>query len=266
MSFSIERKTAIVTGAANGVGLAIARHFTNQGANVMFADRDAKRLKSELSGETGNAEYFAGDLRDRLSINNLLAATLSRFNRVDILVNASRQVTDMESGRSPAEVLDTALDQNLKQHFNLSRLIARRFKEQAKENEDSGESAGAIVNISSIASHRSHEKLVEFSLSCAALDQMTRSMAVALAGSRIRVNAVALGSVMSNSLSKAIQGKSSSRAGIIEATPLGRIADASEVAEVVQFLASEGAGFITGQIIAVDGGRSLLDRSVVPYH
>lgn len=96
MSFSIAGKTAIITGAANGVGLAIARHFAEEGANVMCADIDEAALVSEL-GELADREgssvsYFAGDLREKLTVANLLSATMDAFDGVDILVNASRQV------------------------------------------------------------------------------------------------------------------------------------------------------------------------------
>ncbi|MEX0337989.1 MAG: SDR family NAD(P)-dependent oxidoreductase, partial [Arenibacterium sp.] len=98
MSFSVAGKTAIVTGAANGIGLAIARQFAENGANVMFADMDDKALKSEIGNieEDGNIRRFAGDLRERLTIANLLSATLDAFDEVDILVNAARpdELTD----------------------------------------------------------------------------------------------------------------------------------------------------------------------------
>ena len=96
MSFSVAGKTAIVTGAANGVGLAIARHLADAGANVMFADKDETRLRDEVgevTDETSNIRYFAGDLREKLTIANLLSATLDAFDQVNILVNAARQVT-----------------------------------------------------------------------------------------------------------------------------------------------------------------------------
>ena len=95
MSFSISGKTAIVTGAGNGVGLAIGRHFVNQGANVVFADMDEDALQREMGGladKEGQVRIFAGDLRKKLTIANLLSATIDAFDRVDILVNASRQV------------------------------------------------------------------------------------------------------------------------------------------------------------------------------
>ena len=86
MSFSIDGKTAIVTGAANGIGLAIARHFVEQGANVVFADMDEKRLKKEIEdiAEQENVTYFAGDLRERLTVANLLSATVDAFDQIDI--------------------------------------------------------------------------------------------------------------------------------------------------------------------------------------
>ena len=96
MSFSIAGKTAVVTGAANGVGLAVARHFSECGANVMFADMDEEKLIEEIGqvseDETGNIDYFVGDLREKLTVANLLSATIDRFERADILVNASRQM------------------------------------------------------------------------------------------------------------------------------------------------------------------------------
>ena len=88
MSFSIDGKTAIVTGAANGIGLAIARHFVEQGANVVFADMDEKRLKKEIEdiAEQENVTYFAGDLRERLTVANLLSATVDAFDQIDICI------------------------------------------------------------------------------------------------------------------------------------------------------------------------------------
>ncbi|MBV1865745.1 MAG: SDR family NAD(P)-dependent oxidoreductase, partial [Rhodobacteraceae bacterium] len=93
MSFSIEGKTAIITGAANGIGLEIARHFSDQGANVMLADMDESKRETEIKaidGDGSNVRYFAGDLRQKLTVANLLSATIDAFDRIDILVNASR--------------------------------------------------------------------------------------------------------------------------------------------------------------------------------
>ena len=136
---------------------------------------------------------------------------------------------------------------------------------QAEENDGDG-SNGSIINLSSIAARRTQPELLAYSVSSAALDQLTRSMAIALAPHRIRVNAIALGSVMSASLKGALQEHEEMRGEIIENTPLSRIASPSELAEAAQFLASDSSGFITGEILTIDGGRSLLDASVSPAH
>ncbi len=126
--------------------------------------------------------------------------------------------------------------------------------------------AGSIVNLSSIAARRTHPELLGYSISTAAQDQMTRSLAVALAPHRIRVNAVAFGSVMSNSLKTTLKEHREFRPDIEDHTPLGRIAAPGELAEAVQFLASEASGFMTGQILTLDGGRTLLDPVAAPAH
>ncbi|KPU82859.1 oxidoreductase [Marinosulfonomonas sp. PRT-SC04] len=269
MSFSIAGKTVIVTGAANGIGLAIGRKFAEAGANVMFADIDEKQLIVELGKEAekdGNVRFFAGDLRKKLTIANLLSATIDAFERVDILVNASRQILVSEPLNAKEDGMDCLIEQNLMTSLRLSQAVAKRMISQAERDENEDEPVGAIVNLSSIAAVRAHPKLLAYSVSTAALNQMTRSLAVALAPERIRVNAVAFGSVMSASLKNMLKGDEECRADIINHTPMGRVGSANEVAEAVQFLASEGASFMTGQIITVDGGRSLLDPVGSPAH
>ncbi|WP_456390681.1 SDR family NAD(P)-dependent oxidoreductase [Profundibacter sp.] len=269
MSFSIAGKTAIVTGAANGIGLAIGRQFVEAGANVMFVDKDEERLISELGKEQDKGEnicFFAGDLRKKLTIANLLSATIDAFDRVDILVNASRQIMVSDPLNAKEDGMECLLEQNLMASLRLSQAIAKRMICQAERDENEDEPVGAIINLSSIAAERAHPKLLAYSVSTAALNQMTRSLAVALAKNRIRVNAVAFGSVMSASLKDMLKGDEECRADVINHTPLGRIARAGEVAEAVQFLASESAGFMTGQIMTVDGGRSLLDPVASPAH
>lgn len=266
MSFSIEGKTAIVTGAANGVGLAIARHFVDKGAKVMFADMDETRLSKECgrTDEDSNMHYFAGDLRERLTMANLLSATLDAYDRVDILVNGSRQMLPTDPLDLDDDSVPQLMSQNLMTALRLSQLVAKRMIKQADGTSEG--QVGAIVNLSSIAARRTHPDLLAYSVSCAALDQMTRAMAVSLAPERIRVNAVAFGSVMSASLKDMLKNHAGYREDIEEHTPLGRIAAPRELAEAVQFLSCEGAGFITGQVMTVDGGRTLLDPVAAPAH
>lgn len=267
MSFSIAGKTAIVTGSANGVGLAIGRHFLAEGANVVFADMDEAALEREVgdvAGEGKAARIMACDLRQRLSIANLLSATVDAFERVDILVNATRQVVLTDPLDPDDDSVSQMLEQNLVAALRLTQATARRMIKQA-EGQDEGQ-VGAIVNLSSIAARRSHADLLAYSISTAALDQMTRSMAVALAPKRIRINAVAFGSVMSASLKTTLREHDAFRSEIVEHTPLHRIASPGEVADAVQYLASDAAGFVTGQVITVDGGRTLLDAVGVAAH
>ena len=266
MTFTVSGKTAIVTGAANGVGLAIGRHFADKGANVMFADRDEARLEKELGSlaEQDNIRFFAGDMREKLAQANLLSATLDAFDEVDILVNACRQVAASDPLNPDDDGVETLMQQNLMTALRMSQLVARRMIKQ--DNSGAKGTAGAIVNLSSIAARRTHPDLMAYSISSAALDQMTRSLAVALAPHRIRVNAVAFGSVMSGSLKHALREHTDYREDIEDHTPLGRIASATELAEAVQYLASDGAGFMTGQIMTMDGGRTLLDPVAAPAH
>lgn len=267
MSFSIAGKTAIVTGAANGVGLAIGRHFLDKGANVVFTDMDEDKLEKELgTGDEEPERYrtFACDLRQKLSINNLLSMTIDSFERVDILVNASRQIMQSDPLDPKNDHVEDLLNQNLMTSLRLTQTISKRMIKQADDSEDG--QVGSIINISSIAARRANPDLLAYSISTAALDQMTRSMAVALAPERIRVNAVAFGSVMSSSLKHQLQEHDDYRSDIIDHTPLGRIAGPGEVCDAVQYLASDASNFVTGQIITVDGGRTLIDAATSPAH
>lgn len=266
MSFSIAGKTAIVTGGASGIGLAIGRHFADAGANVMFADIDEKRLIDELGeqAEGSNIRYFAGDLREKLTIANLLSATLDAFDQVDILVNGARQVIPSDPLDPDDDSMRTLLNQNLMPALRLSQLVAKRMIKQADG--DVENPAGTIINLSSIAARRTHPDLMAYSVSTAALDQLTRSLAVALAPKRIRVNSIALGSVMSASLQSTLKDNRDYRVDIEKHTPLARIASATELTETAQYLASDAAGFVTGQILTIDGGRTLLDPVAAPAH
>ncbi|MGC8201632.1 SDR family NAD(P)-dependent oxidoreductase [Aliiroseovarius sp. PTFE2010] len=269
MSFSIAGKTAIVTGAATGIGRAIARQFAEAGANVMCADMDEEGLVSEF-GDEAEAEdtaikFYAGDLREKLTIANLLSATLDAFDGMDILVNASRQVLNSDPLCSEDDGIESMLQQNLITSLRVTQAVAKKMIALAGEREDKSQ-IGSIINLSSIAAHRTHPSLVGFSVASAALEQMTRSMAVSLAPEGIRVNALACGSVMSTSLKTTLAEQPDLRDRIIEATPMGRIAPASELAEAAQFLASGAAGFMTGQVLTIDGGRTLTDNVASPAH
>jgi len=266
MSLSLSGKTAIITGGANGIGLAIGRHFADKGANVMFADMDEESLVKEFGdpGDDDPIRFFAGDLREKLTQANLLSATVDAFETVDILVNASRQVVTSDPLNPDDDAVELLLQQNLITALRLSQLVAKRMIRQAEDQAEGP--VGSIINLSSISAHRTHPDLLAYSVSTAALDQMTRSLAVALAPYRIRVNALAFGSVMSASLQEALKDSRECRTEIETHTPLGRIASPSELTAAVQYMASDASNFMTGQIMTIDGGRSLIDPVTTPAH
>ena len=266
MSFSISGKTAIVTGSADGIGLSIARHLADKGANVMCADANEKKLIKELGDQSddSNLRIFGGDLRQRLTIANLVSATIDAFDQVDILVNASRQLLPTDALSPDDTSVMTLLEQNLMTALQLSQQVAKRMIKQA-EAQETGQ-IGSIINLSSIAARQIQPELMGYSIASAAVQQMTRSLALSLAPHRIRVNALSFGSVMSASLRASVAENREWREDIREHTPLGRIAAPNELCEAVQFLAAESSGFMTGEVMVIDGGRTLLDAVTAPAH
>ena len=266
MDSSIAGKTAIVTGAAKGIGLAIARRFNELGANVVLADPDEKQLDIEveaLSDNIGEAIGFHGNLAEKLDIKNLLATTLDRFDGVDILVNASRQFRIDPDDE--VDLLPILLNQNVIANLRLSRAVARKMVKHSEDRED-GVTVGTIINLSSIVTQRTLPGLLAFSVSMAAVDQLTRSLAVTFANDRIRVNGIAIGSVMSASLRESLREDGDLQDLIASQTPLGYIGEAVEVADAAVFLATDKSDFMTGQILTLDGGRSLIDSVSAPQH
>ena len=272
MSGALEGKTAIVTGAAAGVGLAIAQRFIEAGAQVMMADRDEEALAHEaegLGGPEAGAHRWCCDPTARLGVANLVASATDALGHVDILVNAHLAVLRGGALDVSEEALDAALAANLRSVLLLSQAVAKRMIAHRKAHQEEeqpralsggpGLQTGAIVNVTSIAAQRTVADLLPLSVSCAAMDQLTRSMAVSLAGEGVRVNGVALGAVTTPALRAAIRDDKTLRGAIAESTPLRRIGEATEAAEVALFLASPRASYVTGQILAVDGGRLAVD-------
>ena len=256
---SLEGKTAIIAGAASGVGRAIARRFAAAGARLMLADTDDAGLDETVTGIEAPPEHlacFAHAIDDKLGVTNLIAATIDAFGRIDIVVTGARTCPSGGLFDLTAADFDAALSCNVRSTFLLTQLVAKRMIQQ---HEADPEFAGALVYITSIAARRTVPELLAYSVSTAALDQLTRSAAACLAPHGIRVNAVALGAVMTASLRRALHEREELRDEIAAVTPLGRVGEAAEAAEAALFLASPAAGFITGQIIAVDGGRTVLD-------
>lgn len=267
MDTSIAGKTVIVTGAANGIGLAIARRFVELEANVMFADMDEKRLLTEVQSVAdfpGHATAYCGNLREKLTVNNLMAATMDTYDRIDALINANPQILPSDPLEDD-DVFEQLMHQNVTVNLRLAQAAAKRMIQQNPAR-TRDEIIGSIVNLSSIAATRTLPELMAYSVSTAALDQLTRSLAVSFADHGIRVNSIAIGSLMSASLRSALKENDGLHDMLENATPLGHIGEADEAADAAVFLASCKANFITGQILTVDGGRSLRDTVTIPAH
>ncbi|MGB3313260.1 MAG: SDR family oxidoreductase, partial [Albidovulum sp.] len=179
MTLSIAGKTAIVTGSACGVGLAIARHFVDRGAKVMFADSDEAKLSEEVGSEADAEDSpircFSGDLGQKLALANLLSATVDAFERIDIVVNASRGVLTSDPLNPDDPGLEAMLNQNLLTALKLSQMAAKRMIAQAEKDGREEGPVGSIINISTLAARRTQPEFLAYSIAGAALDQATRS-------------------------------------------------------------------------------------------
>lgn len=260
MTVSIQGRTAIVTGAAHGIGLAIARRFLEAGANVMLADMDEPALATEMAALSRDlpARSFSANLGDRLAVANLLSATIDAFDRVDILVNAHRLTKADDPLDSDPDLLEQMLRHNIGAALRLSQIVARRMIRQAQGDAAPAE-AGAILNVTALAGPAPVPRMLGYSITVAALDQATRGLAVTLAPHRIRVNGLACSGLMTPDLKAALRDDPGLRDRIVKATPLGRIAPPEDAVDAALYLASPAAGFVTGQILRIDGGRGLAD-------
>ncbi len=268
MTQKLAGKTAIITGASNGIGLSIAKLFCEEGANVVLADSDEKTLEEEgnvLKKKGHNVLTFYGDLTKKLTLTNLIAATIDEFDSIDVLVNALRQIDLSEPINPEKDNFQKLFDLNFMVTLRLSQIAARKMIIQSPDREKD-QTIGCIVNLSSIADRMILPESFSYSICSAAVNQLTRSMGVALAGNGIRVNAVAMGSIISTSLREMIREDLDLHEQVKSATPLGRIGDSDEAASAVLFLSSNESRFITGQIITIDGGRTLTENINVPAY
>ena len=258
MTGRLEGKTAIVTGAARGVGLAIARRFYDAGAHVILADADEEEIQKEalaLDETRERAISFRCDQTQRLDLNNLMAAAVDAYDDVDILVHTASVVAAGDALELEESEFQRAFDVNVKSSFILTQIVAKHMIQRAKENEQK-RANGAIVNVSALNSFSVIPNRFALGVSMAALDQLTRSFAVAFAEDGIRVNGIAPGGI-----SGRFSGLSEpeARKAVVDRTPMQRLGEPSEIADAALFLASDQASFITGQVIVADGGRSIFD-------
>ena len=256
---SLENKVAIVTGAAGGIGLAIARRFVADGAKVVIADVDDQRgeaAEAELNAQ-GEVHYVHCNVAEKLDVRNLVAATLDTFGDIDILVNNAGVVVGGELLDLDEADFDRVLGVNLKGAFLCTQAVGRHMVDKVKE----GGKPGAIINMSSVNAVFAIPNQVPYSVSKGGLNQLTKVSALALAPHGIRVNAIGPGSIMTDMLAS-VNSDKAARDRVLSRTPLGRVGDPSEIAGVAAFLASDDASYVTGQTIYADGGRLPLNYTV----
>ncbi|MCC0029612.1 MAG: SDR family oxidoreductase [Brucellaceae bacterium] len=256
---ALDGKVAIVTGGANGIGLAIARRFLQDGMSVMIGDVDEEAGKKAVSDleHLGHIDFAKADVSRKLDVHNLVASTLDRFGDIDVLVNNAGIVHGADFLELSEADFDRVLAVNLKGSFLTGQAVARYMVDKVKK----GGPAGSIVNMSSINAVVSIASQLPYSVSKGGVNQLTRAMALALAPHRIRVNAIGPGSIMTDML-ESVNADSAARRKLLSRTPLGRIGEPSEIAAVAAFLASDEASYVTGQTIYADGGRLGLNYTV----
>ena len=238
-------KVAIVTGGTRGIGLAIARLLAEDGASVVVSGRDAARLDAavkELESLGAPAMAVAADAAKREDADRLVEATRERFGRIDVLVNNAGITRDQLLVRMKDDDWDQVLDTNLRGVFLMTRAVGKVMMRQK---------SGRIINIASTAGAMGNPGQVNYSAAKAGVIGLTKAAGRELAHWNILVNAVAPG-LIETDMAASIPAEA--REAMLQQVPLKRIGQAREVAEVVRFLAGDGASYITGQTIHVNGG------------
>jgi len=241
----------LVTGSANGIGLAAAQKFLSEGYFVALTDLDAgeiTKVAQTLDANQIKAAGFEMDVADTNSVNAAIEAVVKKFGRLDVLVNNAGNFRQISSADCSDEDWDFIVNVHLSGTFRCSRAAYPYLKNSNQ---------AAIVSISSIAAQIGLPKRLSYSAAKAGVEGLTRVLAVEWAKDGIRVNAVAPGFTESRHLPELEKKGLSTAQSMIDATPLGRFAKTSEQADAIFFLGSANSAFITGQTITVDGGATL---------
>jgi len=249
-------KVAIVTGAAQGIGLACARLLNREGARVVLADINAEkvvRAAKELDPKGTQVIGLACDVSSREQVDATVARTVADFGTVDIFVNNAAATVKADPLDVSEEDFDRVIGVNLK---------GTLFGCQAAGRIMVAKGSGAIVNMSSIQAELAIAFRVPYGISKAAINQLTKIFALSLAPKGVRVNAVGPGTIVTDLTRGSVLSNPESYRMILSRTPMARAGEADEVATVVSFLASQEASYITGQTIYPDGGRLTLDYTV----
>jgi NAD(P)-dependent dehydrogenase (short-subunit alcohol dehydrogenase family) len=251
----LKDRTAIVTGAARGIGLAIAERFVAEGARVTISD--ILDGAGEAAAKAIGASYAHCDVSKAEDVAALVSGVIARHGAVDILVNNAGIAVGGDFLEVTEEDFDRVLGVNLKGSFLMLQACARHMVKQA----EAGRKPGAIVNMSSVNDTLAIPGIVTYCISKGGVSQLTRSTALALAPHGIRVNAIGPGSI-STDMMKGVLADKAALNRALSRTPLGRVGEPSEVAAIAAFLASDDASYVTGETIYVDGGRMPLNYTV----
>lgn len=248
----MKEKVVIVTGASSGIGRATALLFAKNGATVVAVGRNEKELnalRDEAQKKKGSLRVHLADIRETTQVERLVNDTVAAYGRIDVLVNAAGIIANGTIENTTLDDWDKMLNINLRCVFYLTQKCVPHL-EAVK---------GNIVNVSSVAGTRSFPNVLAYCVSKAAVDQLTHCAALELGPKGVRVNAVNPGVVVTN-LHKRGGMSDEDYASFLKNSknthPLGRVGDAREVAELIFFLASDKAAWITGATHAIDGGRA----------
>lgn len=247
----MENKVVLVTGASSGIGRASAKMFARKGSIVVAVGRNEAELNSlrdELSEHDLSVHLSSTDLRDTSQIDRLVTTTIGEFEKIDVLVNSAGIIANGSIENTSLDDWDKMMDINLRSVFYLTQKCVPHLEV----------SEGNVVNVSSVAGTRSFPNVLSYCVSKAAIDQFTHCVALELAPKNIRVNAVNPGVVVSN-LHKRGGMNNDDYEEFLEHSkkthPLGKVGKPEDVANLIYFLASAEASWITGVTYGIDGGR-----------
>jgi NAD(P)-dependent dehydrogenase (short-subunit alcohol dehydrogenase family) len=250
---TFSNKVAIVTGATSGIGRATALALAQNGARVLAVGRDTAALDevtAECTRDGGAAAGFAADLTSSSGPDDIVRRAVEQFGGIDVVVNAAGIIAMGATDNTSDALWDRLMDLNVRAPFRLMRAAFPHLKERR----------GSVVNVSSVNGQRVFPNLVAYNTSKAALDQLTRCAAIDWASHGVRVNAVNPGVTVTNLHRRSGMSEDAYAAFLTrskETHPLGRPGRADEIAALILFLASDQAGWVTGETIAIDGGRHL---------